>query len=132
MRRVRSPRGWKALMGDGESIDRRLYETAVMATLRDRLRSGDLWIDGSRNYRRFDAYLLPRSEVPAAAAVLRLPATGEAYIASGPGGWTGGCAGSPARSGVVQSKTSRSGTASSGSRPCRPTFRLRRRGWTRS
>ena len=52
-----------------------------MATLRDRLRSGDLWIDGSRNYRRFDAYLLPRSEVPAAAAVLRLPATGEAYIA---------------------------------------------------
>jgi hypothetical protein len=62
-------------------IDRRLYETAVIATLRDRLRSGDLWIDGSRNYQRFDTYLLPRAEVPAAAATLGLPATGEAYLA---------------------------------------------------
>lgn len=68
-------------MGDGEGIDRRLYETAVLATLRDRLRSGDLWIDGSRHYRRFDAYLLPRAEVPAAAACLELPASAETYLA---------------------------------------------------
>jgi hypothetical protein len=57
-------RGWKALVGEGENIDRRLYETAAFATLRDRLRSGDIWVDGSRSYRRFDAYLLPRAEVP--------------------------------------------------------------------
>ena len=74
-------RAWKLLMGEGETVDRRLYETAAVATLRDRLRSGDLWIDGSRNYRCFDAYLLPRGEVAAAAGPLRLPATGEAYIA---------------------------------------------------
>ena len=74
-------RGWKALVGEGENIDRRLYETAAFATLRDRLRSGDIWVDGSRNYRRFDAYLLPRAEVPAAAASLGLPATAGAYLA---------------------------------------------------
>ena len=71
---------WKGLVGAGAETDRRLYETAVMSTLRDRLRSGDLWIDGSRNYRRFDAYLLPRVEVPAAAAPLGLPTTGAAYL----------------------------------------------------
>lgn len=65
-------RGWKALVGEGENIDRRLYETAAFATLRDRLRSGDIWVDGSRSYRRFDAYLMPRAEVPAAAASLGL------------------------------------------------------------
>ena len=54
-------RGWKALVGEGENIDRRLYETATFATLRDRLRSGDIWVDGSHSYRRFDAYLLPRT-----------------------------------------------------------------------
>jgi TnpA family transposase len=74
-------RAWKLLIGDRDSVDRRLFETATIATLRDRLRSGDIWIDGSRNYRRFDEYLLPRGEVPAAAAPLGLPATGEAYIA---------------------------------------------------
>ena len=35
----------------------RWYETAVVATLRDRLRAGDVWVEGSRDYRRFDAYL---------------------------------------------------------------------------
>ncbi len=48
-------KAWKGLVGSGPETDRRLYETAVISTLRDRLRSGDLWIDGSRNYRRFDA-----------------------------------------------------------------------------
>ncbi|MBP8062250.1 MAG: Tn3 family transposase [Brevundimonas sp.] len=72
---------WKALVGEGENIDRRLYETAAFATLRDRLRSGDIWVDGSRSYRRFDAYLLPSAEVPAAAASLGLPATAGAYLA---------------------------------------------------
>ncbi len=73
-------KAWKGLVGSGAETDRRLYETAVISTLRDRLRSGDLWIDGARNYRRFDAYLLPRAEVLAAAAPLGLPATGEAYL----------------------------------------------------
>ena len=30
--------------------------------MRDRLRAGDVWVEGSRDYRRFDAYLPPLDE----------------------------------------------------------------------
>ena len=30
-----------------------------MTTLRDRLRSGDIWVEGSRAFRAFDNFLLP-------------------------------------------------------------------------
>ena len=33
-----------------------------MATLRDRLRAGDVWVEGSQDYRRFDSYLIPRAD----------------------------------------------------------------------
>jgi len=53
---------WKGLiLEDGKPV-RRMYETAVISTLRDRLRAGDAWVEGSRDYRRFDTYLLPSSE----------------------------------------------------------------------
>jgi hypothetical protein len=41
--------------------DRRLYEIATLAVLRDRLRSTDIWVDGSRSFRPIDEYLMPRS-----------------------------------------------------------------------
>ena len=50
---------WKRLVIEGGQPNRRLYETAVFATLRDKLRSGDIWVERSSNYRRFDSYLLP-------------------------------------------------------------------------
>lgn len=53
------PLKWRKLIIAGGRVDRRLYETAVLAALRDRLRSGDIWIDGSRDYRAFEDYLLP-------------------------------------------------------------------------
>jgi TnpA family transposase len=65
-----SHKKWKALVLDDGKVDRRRYEVAVCATLRVRLRSGDIWIDGTRNYQRFDRHLLPKSAVPAAAAKL--------------------------------------------------------------
>jgi hypothetical protein len=68
-------------MADG-APDRRLYETAVLATLRDRLRSGDVWVERSSGYRRFDSYLLPAGAVPAAAAALGLPASADAWLAA--------------------------------------------------
>ena len=43
----------------GGTPDRRLYETAVLATLRDRLRGANIWVAGSRDYRAFEDYLLP-------------------------------------------------------------------------
>lgn len=57
-----SAKHWRSLIFDGEKPKRRVYETAVVATLRDRLRAGDVWVEGSRDYRRFDSYLKPRTE----------------------------------------------------------------------
>jgi TnpA family transposase len=54
---------WKSLVKRGGKIDRRLYEMAIAATLRDRLRAGDVWIEGSRTHRRFTDYLLPPADV---------------------------------------------------------------------
>jgi len=51
---------WRTLVTEaGGKPDRRLWETATMAHLRNKWRSGDLWVERSSNYRRFDAYLLP-------------------------------------------------------------------------
>lgn len=44
-----------------EKPDRRLYEIATLAALRDRLRSADIWVDGSRSFRPIDEHLMPRS-----------------------------------------------------------------------
>ncbi|ANV25347.1 Tn3 family transposase [Rhizobium pusense] len=41
--------------------DRRLYEIATLAALRDRLRSAEIWVDGSRSFRPIDEHLMPRS-----------------------------------------------------------------------
>jgi TnpA family transposase len=73
---------WKRLVAEGGQPNRRLYETAVFATLRDKLRSGDVWVERSSNYRRFDSYLLPPSAVPAIATELGLPATADEWLAT--------------------------------------------------
>lgn len=72
---------WRRLVTEGGKPSRRLYETAVLATLRNKLRSGDVWVERSSNYRRFDAYLLPATAVAPIAAELRLPATAEEWLA---------------------------------------------------
>jgi hypothetical protein len=53
------PPKWRKLIFANEVADRRLYETAVLATLRDRLRGSDIWVAGSRDYRAFEDYLVP-------------------------------------------------------------------------
>ncbi len=73
---------WRRLVMQEGQPNRRLYETAVLATLRDKLRSGDIWVERSSNYRRFDSYLLPPAAVPAAAAELKLPATADEWLAT--------------------------------------------------
>jgi TnpA family transposase len=50
---------WRKLVGTGATLDRRAYEVAAMMMLRDRLRSGDIWVEGSRSFRAFDDFLLP-------------------------------------------------------------------------
>ncbi len=43
-----------------DNPDRRLYEISTLAVLRDRLRSADIWVDGSRSFRPIDEHLMPR------------------------------------------------------------------------
>src|SRR5215470_474829 len=50
---------WRKLIFATGTADRRLYETAVLATLRERLRGSNIWVAGSRDYRAFENYLLP-------------------------------------------------------------------------
>ena len=53
------PAKWRKLIFAKGAADRRLYEVAVIATLRERLRGSDIWVAGSRDYRAFEDYLLP-------------------------------------------------------------------------
>src|SRR5579859_4906676 len=73
---------WRRLVMAGEAPNRRLYETAVLGTLRDKLRSGDIWVERSSSYRSFDSYLLPNAAVKAVTADLCLPATAEEWLAT--------------------------------------------------
>lgn len=50
---------WRKVVRTAAGIDRRAYEVAVMTALRDGLRSGDVWVEGSRAFRAFDDFLLP-------------------------------------------------------------------------
>ena len=53
------PPQWRRLIFANSVADRRLYETAVLATLREKLRGSNIWVAGSRDYRAFEDYLLP-------------------------------------------------------------------------
>ena len=72
---------WKSLIYKDGKPKRRIYETAVVATLRDRLRAGDAWVKGSRDYRRFDAYLMPKVEAESIMSETGLPIDGRVWLA---------------------------------------------------
>ncbi|WP_338885798.1 Tn3 family transposase [Xenorhabdus sp. TH1] len=44
----------------GKNTGLQAWEVAVFVHLRDRLKTGDIWVDGSRAWRSFEDYLLPR------------------------------------------------------------------------
>src|SRR5271165_1542319 len=73
---------WKKLVLQGGKPNRRLFETAVLATLRDKLRSGDVWVERSASYCRCDSYLLAPAAVPAIANGLKLPTTADEWLAA--------------------------------------------------
>ena len=57
------PKRWKKhIYSSDGSIDRHYYEMAVLAELRNRVRSGDVSIVGSRRHRDFEEYLVPKSD----------------------------------------------------------------------
>lgn len=50
---------WIDLIRIPDGLDRRFYELCVMSELRNSLRSGDIWVPGSRQHQDFDEYLIP-------------------------------------------------------------------------
>ncbi|MBP0633660.1 Tn3 family transposase [Cupriavidus sp. AcVe19-1a] len=50
---------WEPLVQTKNGIDRRFYEMCALSELRNRLRSGDIWVEGSRQFKDFEEYLLP-------------------------------------------------------------------------
>lgn len=56
------PESWRNLVITPSGIDRRYYEFCVLNELKGALRSGDIWVRGSRRYRNFDDYLIPPAD----------------------------------------------------------------------
>jgi hypothetical protein len=50
---------WESLVRTQDGLDRRFYELCVLSELRNSLRSGDIWVQGSRQFKDFEEYLLP-------------------------------------------------------------------------
>lgn len=50
---------WKNLVRTSDGLDRRFYELCVLSELKNALRSGDIWVQGSRQFKNFEEYLLP-------------------------------------------------------------------------
>jgi Tn3 transposase DDE domain len=55
---------WSPYIFTDHSINRRYYELCVLAELKNALRS-DIWVDGSRQFRDFEDYLLSRDRFAA-------------------------------------------------------------------
>lgn len=56
------PESWRKLVLTPSGINRKYYEFCVLNELKGALRSGDIWVKGSRRYRNFDDYLIPVTE----------------------------------------------------------------------
>lgn len=56
---------WKSYMQDEDGqIQRHYYEMCVLWELRNALRSGNLWVEGSRRYADPESYLIPKEKWP--------------------------------------------------------------------
>ena len=78
------PPRWKRFVVTEEGVDRRYYEMAVMCELKDALRSGDVWVVGSRQFKDFDEYLLPKAvfeqQLADGTVELPVPLEAKAYL----------------------------------------------------
>jgi TnpA family transposase len=64
---------WKSLIFTKDGIDRRFYEICVLSELRNSLRAGDIWVQGSRQFKDFEEYLLPAAKFAALKKSAALP-----------------------------------------------------------
>lgn len=66
---------WRGLVFTDAGIDRRYYEMCVLSELKNALRSGDIWVQGSRQFKNFDEYLVPAAQFEAIKKAGALPLT---------------------------------------------------------
>ncbi len=53
---------WSKLIFTDAGVDRRYYELCALSELKNALRSGDIWVEGSRQFNNFNEYLLPEQK----------------------------------------------------------------------
>ena len=66
---------WAKLVLTDDGIDRRYYELCALSELKNALRSGDVWVQGSRQFKDFDEYLVPAGKFAALKLARELPLT---------------------------------------------------------
>jgi hypothetical protein len=66
---------WGKLVVTKDGIDRRYFELCALSELKNALRSGDIWVEGSRQFKGFDEYLLPSEKFAAFRLSGNLPLT---------------------------------------------------------
>ena len=66
------PRWHKLVMTDA-GIDRRYYELCALSELKNSLRSGDIWVQGSRQFKDFEDYLVPPEKFASLKQTSELP-----------------------------------------------------------
>lgn len=64
---------WQKLVMTDIGIDRRYYELCALSELKNALRSGDIWVQGSRQFKDFKDYLVPARTFAALKTASTLP-----------------------------------------------------------
>ncbi len=64
---------WARLVLTDEGIDRRYYELCALSELKNALRSGDVCVQGSRQFKDFEDYLVPAGKFAAMKLASQLP-----------------------------------------------------------
>lgn len=75
---------WESLVFTEGGVDRRAYELCALSELKNALRSGDIWVEGSRQFKDFETYLLPSDSFAALKGSdhypLSAPSDGPLYV----------------------------------------------------
>jgi TnpA family transposase len=64
---------WSKLIFTDAGVDRRYYELCALSELKNALRSGDIWVEGSRQFKNFNEYLLPEQKFATLKGANELP-----------------------------------------------------------
>lgn len=64
---------WAKLIFTDAGVDRRYYELCAFAELKKALRSGDIWVESSRQFKNFNEYMVPVQKFAALKEAGKLP-----------------------------------------------------------